>query len=89
MNLVNFIIVTIIISSVAAWCLTLGYKWNVIEWVQVHAPCDLIHKMFSCQFCLSWWTCVGLSLVAVIVTCCWWYMLVPFVSTKFAQCLIK
>ena len=52
-NLIGYII---IVSCVAAWMLSLAYKWRIIERVIVKTKIDLIHKMFSCDFCLSWWT---------------------------------
>lgn len=87
--LVEFIIYTVIIASVAAWVLAIAYKWGIIEKLQANAPCELIHKLASCLFCLSWWTCVALSVVASVILWDWHMLLIPFVATRITQCLIR
>lgn len=59
-----FITVFVIIATLAAFLLALAEKWGIIEWLQLHAPSDFLHRLFSCPFCLSWWTCLALSVVA-------------------------
>ena len=53
----HFIYNIIVVALIAAFVLTLLRKWGVIEWVQIHGN-DFFSKMFNCDFCLSWWTCV-------------------------------
>jgi hypothetical protein len=85
----EFVAVAIIIATVDGWLLTLGYKWGVIEWLQSHAPNDLIWQLFNCQYCLSWWSGLLLSGVAALIGGCWWWLLCAFVSTKITQKLIE
>lgn len=85
----EFVAVAIIIATVDGWLLTLGYKWDIIEWLQSHAPNDLVWKMFDCQYCLSWWSGLLLSGIAALIGGCWWWLLCAFVSTKITQKLIE
>lgn len=57
MVMVNFICHIFVVALVAAFILTLLYKWEVVEYIQVRG-CRLLSKMAHCNFCLSWWTCV-------------------------------
>ena len=36
-------------------------------WVQIHGP-KLIVKLFSCDFCISFWTCFLLSVILILIT---------------------
>lgn len=55
------------IACVAAFLIILAKKQGYVEWVQVHGN-DLFAKMFSCDFCLSFWTCLSISVVWFILT---------------------
>lgn len=68
MSIIEFIAWIAVIALVAAFVLSLLSKWKVIEWLQVHAPNDFLHELLSCRFCLSWWTCVIISLTLCVVT---------------------
>jgi hypothetical protein len=57
----------IIICLTASFILSLLSKWGVIEWLQVHSPCELVYKWASCKFCLSFWTSLALSIVFMII----------------------
>lgn len=43
---------------------TLAEKWGIWEWLQAHSPNDFLYKLFSCEFCQSFWlgTCLGILL---------------------------
>lgn len=76
----NYIDGIIVVALLAAFLLTLLRKWGVIEWVQVHGN-EFFAKMFNCDFCLSWWTCVLISLIAFVLTGNTVFLGVPFCST--------
>lgn len=68
----DYLFVTIAVALVAAFALLLLKKWGVIEWLQVHGN-DLISQLASCDFCLSWWICLLVSIVIAILMhdpCC-------------------
>lgn len=84
-NLIGYII---IVSCVAAWVLSLAYKWRIIERVIVKTKIDLIHKMFSCDFCLSWWTAWVLTAALFLITGDYQTLIVPFASTCITRRLL-
>ena len=75
-------------GSATAWAINLAYKWGIVEWLQVNAPCELLYKLFSCDYCMSWWVSVCLTVVAVLATQCWWCVFIPFASTMVSLCLL-
>lgn len=76
----NFIIWVFVVATVAAFILNLLKKWKIVEYVQVHGN-DFFVKMFSCDFCLSWWIGVSLSFFVSVYTGNPALLLVPFCST--------
>lgn len=87
MTLLDFIAVTVLVALLAAFLLELAYKWGVIEWVQVHGNA-FFSKMFNCNFCLSWWTGVALSVLLALVLWDAHCLLIPFVSTLMTRKLL-
>lgn len=83
----EFIFYVIAISLLAAFLLTLLRKWGVIEWVQVHGN-DFFSKMFSCDFCLSWWMGVVLSVAGALIVNDPAVLLIPFFSTALTRRLL-
>lgn len=79
----EFIYYTVVVALIAAFGLSLLRKWGVIEWVQVHGN-DFFAKMFNCDFCLSFWLGLALSILCVCITGNPTLLLVPFCSTMLA-----
>lgn len=82
-----FIATAVIIASIAAFLLSLLYKWGGVEYMQVHGN-DFVSKLASCDFCLSWWSCVIVAFTAFLATGESALLFTPLVATKFAQKLI-
>ena len=80
------LILNLAVSSamIAAFVLLLLNKWGVIEYVQVHGN-DFLVKMFSCWFCLSWWSNVLISLIIGVVFCNWGVIAIPFIATPITR----
>lgn len=76
-----------IVGLWAAFILLLSYKLGVIEWMQVHG-CKLISEMAHCNFCLSWWVCLILSIVALCFVGDLHIIAVPFIATPIARILL-
>lgn len=87
MIMVYFIDCVIVIALFAAFILTLMRKWGIVEYVQVHGN-DFFVKMFNCDFCLSWWACVLMSLIALAFTWNPVFLFVPFCSTMITRGLL-
>lgn len=62
----NFVYHIFVVALVAAFILTLLYKWEIVEYIQVRGG-RLLSEMAKCDFCLSWWTCVAVVAVLVLL----------------------
>jgi p-aminobenzoyl-glutamate transporter AbgT len=80
MSMQDFLGYMVIVALLAAFILLLLRKWRVIEWMQVHGN-DFFSEMALCNFCLSWWVSVFLSLICVVITGDLTLLLIPFCST--------
>lgn len=80
-DMVTFVLSIVVVALAAAFFLGLASKWGWLEWLQVHAPNDLIHELLMCKFCCSWWMGVALSVVLALIFGEWWVLLVPLCST--------
>ena len=77
----DFLCWMMFVALLAAFLLSLAVKWRVLEWMQVHAPCDLINEMLNCKFCTSFWMGVVISLILCVVIGNWWLIAIPICST--------
>lgn len=64
--MINLLVTIILIALVAAWMILFLIKIRLIEYIQIHG-CELLAKMASCEFCLSWWLCVIIAIITAIV----------------------
>jgi len=72
----------------ATFILLFIQKIGVREWVQIHGP-KLISKLFNCDFCLSFWICVVLSIILYTFVCKEIeVVLYPFLATPLVRILI-
>ena len=83
----NYLMTVAFIALVASWTILFITKTGAREYIEVHAP-KLIAEMFSCDFCLSWWLGVILSVALVIGTGEWIYLCCPFFSTPLTRRLL-
>lgn len=83
--MLEYVSIVIIIALLACWVILFAGKLGVIEWVQVHTRYKLIAELFSCQFCLSWWVCVIISICFAIATGDIAMLLCPFCSTPLTR----
>ena len=75
------------VGCVAAWIILLAKKLGGVEWLAINGNA-FFSKMALCDYCLSWWLSVCLSVVLAVVAWEWTYVLVPFVSTVIARRMI-
>lgn len=81
------LIASVLIGSFSAWCIMLAKKWGILEWLQIHSNA-FFHQLFSCDYCLSWWCGVAVSVLAAAVTRDAHLLLVPFFSTMISRRLL-
>lgn len=85
MGIIQFVCWCVVVALLAAWMLTLAGKWGWREWLQVHAPCDFLYKLFSCDFCCSWWLGCFISLTLFVITGRWEMLVIPTISTMITR----
>ena len=77
--MMEFAVWVFLVSLLVAFVRTIAKKWGLIELAQAHAPNDLIHEMLGCDFCLSFWTGLGICIfLAIFVK--WYLIFVPIFS---------
>lgn len=71
---------------VAAFVLLLLGKWGFIDWLVIHGN-NLLSQMAQCQFCLSWWANVILTILLCVYVQDFsaHYILIPFVATPITR----
>ena len=85
MGKILFIVIMVALAS--AFVVLLMKKWGVTEWMQVHGD-RISSELFSCDFCLSFWTSLLFVFVIVAVTDDTSYMTIPLVSTPIARLML-
>lgn len=95
MTMIDFAIVVLLTALFSAFEILVLMKWGVIEWLQVHGIDakwdkinDLMSKMAHCNFCLSFWACVLLSLVGFGFTGNGYLLFVPFFSAPLTRYIL-
>lgn len=82
--MIEFVCFSVVVALIAAFAISLLYKWGAVEYVQINGS-EFFAKMFSCQFCLSWWACVAMAIVVAIAAGDATVLLTPFVSTMITR----
>lgn len=77
----------IVVALIAAFVLTLARKWGIIENAQIHGN-DFVARLFSCNFCLSWWVCLFISIIWFVATGDLSYLGVPFAAPMITRFLL-
>jgi hypothetical protein len=81
MSVICFVCYVGLVAMAVKFMLTLAEKWNILSWLQAHAPNEFFHKLFTCNFCQSWWLGVFLSvLLAVFID--WRLIFIPIFSSS-------
>jgi hypothetical protein len=83
----RILIASLLTGSLAAWIIMLAKKWGVLEWLQIHSN-QFFNKLFGCDYCLSWWCSVAVSVTAAALTGDGHLLLVPFFSTMLSRRLL-
>lgn len=55
------------VALIAAFGVLLMKKWGIAEYFQVHGN-RFFSQLFSCDLCMSFWTCLVLSVLLAVVT---------------------
>lgn len=74
----------VFIALIAAFFLLLLRKIGVVEYIQVHGN-NFFAQMFSCDFCLSWWSGVVIAILATAISGDLSILITPFISTPITR----
>ena len=77
----------IYIALLSAFAIQLAKKLGITEWMQVHGS-RIVAELFSCDFCMSWWMNVILSVILAIGFGSWWALVLPFFATMITRFLL-
>ena len=86
MSMSNFLVLAVIVALCVAFFVTLLHKWGFVEYMQIHGD-DFLHKLFSCDFCISFWISAVIALFLVAVFTDISLLLIPILSTPLAKFL--
>lgn len=87
MQMNTLISATIIIALLSSWIILFMGKTGFREYIIIHSA-KYISQLFSCDFCLSWWICLALSVWAVAITGNIDYIICAFIATPITRVLI-
>lgn len=76
--MVEFICLVMLVALGVKFLRTLLDKWGVIDWLQLNAPNDFIHKLMTCEFCQSFW--LSLLVCLPLVSIKWYFIFIPIFS---------
>lgn len=89
MLIFDFLTFIAVVALLSAFILLLLAKIGMIDWFIVHGF-RLLSDLAQCQFCLSWWTNVAVTVVACLFFVDWYteILLIPFVATPITRKLL-
>ena len=87
MSTVHFIIITLLIALASAFVILFIGKIGLQEYVIEQAP-KIISKLFSCDFCLSFWVSFCICIVMSLLNAEVYFLIIPFFSTPIIRILI-
>lgn len=87
MFMIDFILLTIIIALFSCFVILFIEKIGYRELMQVRAP-KLIAELFSCDFCLSWWINLIITLVFCVMECEWCFICCAIAATPITRKLL-
>ena len=85
--MIEFVCVTIFIASYSCFSILFIGTTGIREQVIIKAPI-MISKLFSCDFCLSWWTCLFISIVWAILSGDCRYVLCSIAATPITRIML-
>lgn len=77
--MIEFVCFVLLVALAVMFLRTLAMKWGILEWLQVNAPNEFFHKLFTCDFCQSFWLGMGICLFLAIFVH-WYLIFVPIFS---------
>lgn len=86
--MITVLVLAIVVALEAGFVILFLGKTGIREQVQVHAP-KLLSEMFSCDFCLSWWVCLAITVAAAAMAGEWDLILAAVLAAPITRHLIS
>jgi hypothetical protein len=80
----DLLLYTAIVALASAWVELLLIRTGLRDWVEAHGS-RWWAEMASCTFCLSWWLCCVISLVAAAIVCDFRLLLCAILATPLTR----
>ena len=77
----------VLVALLAAFMVLLVKKWGIAEYWQIHGN-DFVSRLFSCDLCMSFWACVIVSAVAMVVSGDVRMTAVPFMAMPITRMMV-
>lgn len=78
--MIEFLAYVVGVSLIVSFLRTLAAKWGILDYLQLNAPNEFFHKLFTCEFCQSFHLGMIVSIIFAICTGEVILLLVPFLS---------
>lgn len=78
--MIEFAVAVALVALAVKFLRTLAEKWGILEWLQVHAPNEFLHKLFTCSFCQSFWLGLAICVVLVVFGAPLYWLSIPIFS---------
>ena len=67
MQIFGILLLSVLFSIVISFIIIVANKWNIIDYIQLYSKHDIVVKLFSCNFCLSFWIAfISVTLTIII-----------------------
>ena len=77
--MIDFVCWVLLVALLVMFLRTLAIKWGILEYLQVNAPNEFLHKLFTCSFCQSFWLALFICIfLAIFVK--WYLIFIPLFS---------
>lgn len=86
--MLNFVLNSLVIALFTAWCLNVFTISGARDWCIMNTSKDILAKMLSCDFCLSFWSSLGISIMMCFVIRDLSLVLTPFIAAPIIKKLI-
>ena len=78
--MLEFVAYIVAVSLIVSFVRTLAMKWGILDFLQLNAPNEFFHKLFTCQFCQQFWLGMLVCIFLSIAIGDWSFMFIPFFS---------
>lgn len=80
----TLVFTAVVVALLAAFVILFLARTGAREWLEVHSP-RLLAEMFSCDFCLSWWTCL---ILAIVLFPFWTAIIIAILATSITRYIL-